>query len=158
MIMKTKTIMQKLPLFMALAIALLLLGCTGSPSAGSGTCPPGTDLKTNPANGAVSCVPQFWNDGWQSLSISALLVLFFVAWWWYNWVREKLAFSALLTLVVSGLVVYFLVIEHPIIGSLGVFGWILMTSGILFMLPTFSLLWNTILPKPYPKPPSQQFK
>lgn len=88
----------------------------------------------------------FWLD------IAKWLVLFFVGWWWYNWVREKLAFSPLLTLVVSALVVYFLVIEHPIIGSMGVFGWILLTSGILFMLPSFSLIFNTLFPQKAPKP------
>ncbi len=87
------------------------------------------------------------------LEIAKWLVLFFVGWWWYNWVREKLAFSPLLTLVVAGLVVYYLVIEHPIVGSIGVFGWILMTSGILFMLPSFSLVWNTLFPRPMPPKP-----
>lgn len=84
--------------------------------------------------------------------IGKWLVLFFLAWWWYSWVREKLAFSSLLTLVVAGIVVYFLVIEHPLIGGLGVLGWILLTSGLLFMLPTFTMLFNTLAPKP--KPPS----
>lgn len=82
------------------------------------------------------------------LEIGKWLILFFVGWWWYSWVREKLAFSPLLTLVVSGIVVYFLVIEHPLIGSLGVFGWILLTSGLLFMLPTFTMLFNTLTPQP----------
>ncbi|MBI5226265.1 hypothetical protein HY994_03425 [Candidatus Micrarchaeota archaeon] len=92
------------------------------------------------------------------LEIIKWLILFFIAWWWYNWVREKLAFSPLLTLVVAGLVVYYLVIEHPIIGGIGAFGWILMTSGILFMLPTFSLVFNTILPRPMPpKPGTAEF-
>ncbi len=81
------------------------------------------------------------------LEIGKWLILIFLAWWWYTWVREKLAFSPLLTLAVSGIVVYFLVIEHPLIGSLGVFGWILLTSGLLFMLPTFTMLWNTVKPK-----------
>lgn len=92
------------------------------------------------------------------LEIGKWLILFFVGWWWYNWVREKLAFSPLLTLVVAALVVYFLVFEHPIIGSLGVFGWILMTSGILFMLPTFSLVFNTLFPKPMPKRPEPRMQ
>ncbi|MDP2717747.1 MAG: hypothetical protein Q8P02_03310, partial [Candidatus Micrarchaeota archaeon] len=74
------------------------------------------------------------------------------------WVREKLAFSPLLTLVVSTLVVYFLVIEHPIIGSLGVFGWILLTSGLLFMLPTFTMLWNTALPRKKPGQDASNFR
>ncbi|MBI5035777.1 hypothetical protein HZC09_00385 [Candidatus Micrarchaeota archaeon] len=90
------------------------------------------------------------------VEIAKWLVLFFVAWWWYSWVRDKLAFSPLLTLVVSAIVVYYLVIEHPWIGSIGVAGWILLTSGILFMLPTFSLVWNTLFPFKPKKPGGAQ--
>ncbi|HLD75517.1 MAG TPA: hypothetical protein VI874_00735 [Candidatus Norongarragalinales archaeon] len=74
------------------------------------------------------------------------IILLLIAWWWYNWVREKLAFSPLLTMVVGAVVVYYLAFEYPIIGGLGIAGWMLLTSGILFMLPTFGLVWNTLFP------------
>ena len=76
--------------------------------------------------------------------IAKWLFLAIIAWWYYNWVRDKLAFSPLLTIVVAGIIVYYLVIEHPIIGSFGVIGWVLLTSGILYMLPIFTGLWNTL--------------
>ena len=80
------------------------------------------------------------------LEIGKWLMLGIIAWWWYNWVREKLAFSPLLTIVIGGIVVYFLAFEHPFIGGAGILFWVTLTSGLLFMLPTFGLLWNTAVP------------
>ncbi|MBI3588200.1 hypothetical protein HY995_03710 [Candidatus Micrarchaeota archaeon] len=62
------------------------------------------------------------------------LVLLYMAYWLYNWTREKVGFSPILTMVVAGLLIYFLVIEHPFIGALGIFGWIVVTGGILYVL------------------------
>lgn len=62
------------------------------------------------------------------------LVLLYMAFWLYNWVREKLGFSQIATFAVALTLIYFLVIEHPIIGALGIFGWILLTGGILYVL------------------------
>ncbi|MFA4946104.1 MAG: hypothetical protein WC607_01000 [Candidatus Micrarchaeia archaeon] len=79
--------------------------------------------------------------------------LFFLAWYYYNWAREHLAFSPLLTLAVGGILVYYLVIEHPFVGSFGMIFWIVFTSGILYMLPTVSQLYKTFIPSGPPKPP-----
>ncbi|OIO28177.1 hypothetical protein COX86_04395 [Candidatus Micrarchaeota archaeon CG_4_10_14_0_2_um_filter_60_11] len=80
------------------------------------------------------------------LSYTWWIWLFIVGWWYYAWAREHLAFSPLLTLVVGGILVYYLVLEHPLLGSLGMVGWILMTSGILYLVPVVGQLWNTFLP------------
>ena len=82
------------------------------------------------------------------------LWLFIVAWYYYNWAREHLAFSPLLTVVVGGILVYYLVIEHPFIGSLGMVGWVLLMSGALWLFPVVSQLFNTFLPR---KPPGGGF-
>ena len=78
------------------------------------------------------------------------LWLFLVAWWYYNWSKEHLAFSPTMTLVVGGILVYFLVIEHPLIGSAGMLFWVVLMSGVLYLLPMAGALFNTILPR---KPP-----
>lgn len=75
------------------------------------------------------------------------LWLFLVGWWYYSWAKEHLAFSPLLTLVVGAILVYYLVIEHPFVGSLGMIVWVLVTSGILWLLPVATSLFNTFLPK-----------
>ncbi len=62
------------------------------------------------------------------------LILFYMAFWLYNWVRDKLGFSQIATFAVAGILIYFLVFEHPIIGALGIFGWIILTGGILYVL------------------------
>lgn len=80
----------------------------------------------------------FWLD------IAKWLLLFYVAWWYYSWAKEHLAFSPLLTLVVGGILVYYLVIEHPIIGSLGVMFWVLLMSGILWLLPVVGQIFGTV--------------
>ncbi len=66
--------------------------------------------------------------------------LFLIAWWYYKWASDHLAFSPLLTIVVAAILIYFLVIEHPIIGSLGVIFWVLLTSSILYVLGTIPML------------------
>ena len=62
------------------------------------------------------------------------LILLYMAYWLYNWVREKVGFSPILTAVVAGLLIYYFVIEHPFIGAFGIFGWAIITGGILYVL------------------------
>ncbi len=89
-------------------------------------------------------------DIWQFFSYLWWVWLFLVGWWYYSWARDHLAFSPLLTLVVGGILVYYLVIEHPFFGSLGMITWVLVTSGILWLLPVVSQLFNTFLPRQPP--------
>ncbi len=62
------------------------------------------------------------------------LVLFYMAYWLYTWVRDKMGFSQIATFAVAGVLIYYLVIEHPLIGAFGIFGWIILTGGILYVL------------------------
>jgi|GEM_PF-3552888 len=62
------------------------------------------------------------------------LILIYLSFWLYNWTRDKLGFSQVATFAVAGILIYFLIIEHPIIGSLGIFTWITLTGGILYVL------------------------
>ncbi|OIO26152.1 hypothetical protein AUJ14_02495 [Candidatus Micrarchaeota archaeon CG1_02_55_22] len=68
-------------------------------------------------------------------------VLVYVAYWLYNWSKEKLGFSQVLVFVVAGLLIYFLVIEHPIIGAFGVITWIIISGGLLLVLGMFPSLY-----------------
>jgi hypothetical protein len=61
-------------------------------------------------------------------------ILFYMAYWIYHWVEEKLGFSQILVFVVAGLLIYYLVIENPIIAAFGIFGWIILASGIFMFL------------------------
>ncbi len=61
--------------------------------------------------------------------------LFLVAWYFYSWAQEHLAFSPVLATVVAGILIYYLVIQYPLIGSLGYVFSILIFSGLLWMLP-----------------------
>lgn len=81
-------------------------------------------LALNILNDAITVAGYLW---W--------LWLFIVAYYYYNWAREHLAFSPLLTIVVGAILVYYLVIEHPAVGSIGLIGWVLLTSGILYLVP-----------------------
>lgn len=65
------------------------------------------------------------------------LVLAYLAFWLYNWTKERLGFSQVLTFCVAGMLIYFLVIEHPIIGAFGIFTWIIVSGGLLFFLGMF---------------------
>lgn len=75
------------------------------------------------------------DDVFQWISYGWWIILFLMAWWWYSWAKEHLSFSPVLTLVVGAILVYYLVIEHPFFGAIGVVGWILISSGILYLLP-----------------------
>lgn len=72
----------------------------------------------------------FWDD------IIWLVVLGLVAWYFYNWAQEHLAFlSPTLALVVAVILIYYLVVVYPIVG-IGM--WLFSTivfSGIIWMLP-----------------------
>ena len=64
------------------------------------------------------------------------LLLFYIAYYLYNWAQEHLPFSPVLALAVAVILIYYLVIEHPVVGVLGIGFWILMTSGILYLVGT----------------------
>ena len=76
-----------------------------------------------------------FSDIWFWLKTFWWLWLFLVGWWWYSWAREHLAFSPILALVVGAILVFYLVIEHPIIGSLGMLFWVAIASGFLYLFP-----------------------
>ncbi len=80
-------------------------------------------------------------------SLAWYLVLGYIALWLYNWTREKLGFSQVLTFAVAGILVYFLVIEHPLVGAIGVFGWILLTGGLLLVLGMIPSVYMMFRPK-----------
>jgi hypothetical protein len=61
--------------------------------------------------------------------------LLIIAFYFYNWVKEHVGFSPLLTLAVSGVLIYYMVIEYPWLGSLSFITMMLLTSGILYLLP-----------------------
>ena len=65
------------------------------------------------------------------------LWLFLLGYFYYNWAREHLAFSPLLVIVVGAILIYYLVIEYPLLGSLGLVGYTVLFSGILYLLPMF---------------------
>lgn len=88
------------------------------------------------------------------------LWLLFIGWKFYSWSKEHVGFSPILTLVIGGLLVWYLVIEHPLIGSIGIIGWILITSGILYLVPTMLPFFKffTQPPKQPPKIPDSVFR
>ncbi len=73
----------------------------------------------------------------ESLQYLWWLWLFMVAYFFYGWAREHLAFSPMLTLVVAAILIYYLVIEYPIFGTMTLLTWTLISSGILYLLPIF---------------------
>lgn len=99
-----------------------------------------------------------WNDAnifafeliWMELMLLGIVedALFWIgALWWlwlavlayfyYAWARDHLAFSPILTLAVAGILIYYLVFEYPWLGSIGLIGWVLIYGGVLYLLPLF---------------------
>ena len=80
----------------------------------------------------------FFDDALFIIDLAKWFVLLYMAYWLYNWTREKLVFSPTLAIIVAGVLIYFLVIEHPFIGALGIFGWILLTGGLIYVVGMFA--------------------
>ncbi|MFH0835675.1 MAG: hypothetical protein V1834_00760 [Candidatus Micrarchaeota archaeon] len=74
-------------------------------------------------------------DIWFWISSLWWIWLLIVGWWWYSWAREHLAFSPVLALVIGGILVYYMVWEHPLIGSFTMIFWVTIASGVLFLFP-----------------------
>ncbi|HII39186.1 TPA: hypothetical protein HA318_04265 [Candidatus Micrarchaeota archaeon] len=66
------------------------------------------------------------------------IVVFLMAYYYYNWAQEHLAFSPLLTMVVAAVLIYYLVIVYPWAGFIGWILSILMFSGILYFGSVFA--------------------
>lgn len=68
------------------------------------------------------------------LDLFKWVILIYMAYWLYTWTRDKLGFSQIVVFAVAGILIYFLVIEHPVIGALGIFGWVFLTGGLIYVL------------------------
>ncbi|MFH0713670.1 MAG: hypothetical protein V1722_03915 [Candidatus Micrarchaeota archaeon] len=78
----------------------------------------------------------FWLD------LLKWLVLLWLAFYYYNWAKEHLPFSPLLAMAVGFILIYYLVIEHPIIGAVGYLGWAIMSSTLLLLIPSLFRLFS----------------
>jgi hypothetical protein len=65
------------------------------------------------------------------------LILVVMAFYLWRWAQEHLGFSPLMAVVVGAILIYFMVIEHPWIGLIGIGGWLILTSGFLLMAGMF---------------------
>ena len=65
------------------------------------------------------------------------LWLAILAYFYYAWARDHLFFMPPLVLVVAGILIYYLVIEHWIFGTLGLIFYTLIFGGVLYLLPIF---------------------
>lgn len=78
----------------------------------------------------------FWLD------LLKWLALLWLAFYYYNWAKEHLPFSPLLAMAVGFILIYYLVIEHPIIGAVGYLGWAIMSSTLLLLIPSLFRLFS----------------
>ncbi len=72
----------------------------------------------------------FWFD------IMKWIVLLWLAYYYYNWAKEHLPFSPIFAMVVGFILIYYLVIQHPFIGAIGYFGWAIISSSLLLLIPS----------------------
>ena len=72
----------------------------------------------------------FWLD------LVKWVVLLWIAYYYYNWAQEHLPFSPLLAMVVGAILVYYLVVAHPVLGAIGFFGWAIISSTLLLLIPS----------------------
>ncbi len=72
----------------------------------------------------------FWLD------IFKWIFLLWLAFYYYNWAREHLPFSPILAMAVGFILVFYLVIEHPIVGAIGYLGWAIASSTALLLIPS----------------------
>ncbi|HEV8289782.1 MAG TPA: hypothetical protein VGQ00_02395 [Candidatus Norongarragalinales archaeon] len=88
--------------------------------------------------------------------IDDIVNIFTYAWWvWlailafylYRWARDHLPFSPTIALIVGGLLIYYLVIEHPIIGTIGILGWIIISTSLIYVIPLTFPFFRLLTPK-----------
>jgi hypothetical protein len=80
----------------------------------------------------------FFEDFFFMLDLAKWFLMLYMAYWLYTWARDKLVFAPTIGLIVAGILIYFLVIEHPFIGALGIFGWMMITGGLMYVIGTFA--------------------
>ncbi len=78
----------------------------------------------------------FFSDIGFWLDIVKWIVLLWLGYYYYNWAKEHLPFSPVFAMAVGGILIYYLVIQHPIIGAIGYFGWALISSTLLLLVPS----------------------
>jgi len=83
-----------------------------------------------------------FQDAMLWLDILKWLILIWLAYYYYNWSREHLPFSPLLSLIVGAILIFYLVIEHPWVGAIGYFGWALISSTLLLLVPSLFRLFT----------------
>lgn len=80
--------------------------------------------------GIIDDLMLWWNLlGWLWLAV--------LAFFYYAWARDHLFFSPPLVLIVAGILIYYLVIEHPIFGTAGLLFYTLIFGGALYLVPIF---------------------
>ncbi|MCX6768127.1 MAG: hypothetical protein NTY90_05390 [Candidatus Micrarchaeota archaeon] len=79
----------------------------------------------------------------EELDLIKWVMLLVLAYFYYSWARDHLAFSPLLTMVVAAVLIYYLVFVYPWLGAIGFLFNLLMFSGLLFMLGVVApFLWK----------------
>ncbi len=63
------------------------------------------------------------------------LWLILLAFFFYQWAQNHVGFSPMLTIVLAVVLIYYLVIKHPFLGSSTLIFWTLLSSGVLYLLP-----------------------
>ncbi len=70
---------------------------------------------------------------WGELGYWVLMAV--VALWLYKWAEDHLAFSPVLAIAVALILIYYLVFLHPWAGVMALVGYMILFSGIMYMLP-----------------------
>ncbi len=79
----------------------------------------------------------------EELELIKWVALLALAYFYYSWARDHLAFSPLLTTVVAAVLIYYLVFVYPWLGVLGFVVNLILFSGLLYMLGVVApFLWK----------------
>ncbi len=84
----------------------------------------------------------FLTDLMAWIDILKWIFLLWLAYYYYNWSKEHLPFSPLLSMAVGAILIYYLVIEHPLIGAVGYLGWAIISSSALLLIPSLFRLFS----------------
>jgi hypothetical protein len=79
----------------------------------------------------------------EELEIIKWVAMLAMAYFYYTWARDHLAFSPLLTTVVAGILIYYLVFVYPWLGAIGFIFNLILFSGLLYMVGVFApFMWK----------------